>query len=213
MQPRGKFIVLEGGDGSGKGTHMAFLKEKLGFETFIPTMEPGGTGLGMKIRELILTHQSFDMCWKTELLLFYADRAQHIEKVIEPALESGQNVISDRFSLSTLAYQIYGREKTEYLDFCLTLEQHVVGRHIPDLYIFLDVPPEKGMARTHIRTHDEGGEKGDRLDEETLQFHKRVREGYMTHLKDYPHFIVNTDRAVEHVREEVLHVVKMYLGE
>ncbi len=211
MSTRGKFIVLEGGDGSGKGTHMAYLKEKLGFETFVPTMEPGGTGLGMKIRELILTHKSFDMCFKTELLLFFADRAQHIEKVIIPALEAGHNVISDRFSLSTIAYQIYGREKTEYLDFCLDLEQRIVGRYIPDLYIFLDVLPEKGRERTHGRAQGEGGEKGDRLDEETIQFHRRVREGYMIHLREYPHFIVNTDRPVEHVREEVLRVVSMYL--
>lgn len=212
MASRGKFIALEGGDGSGKGTHMAYLKEKLGFEAFIPTMEPGGTGLGMKIRELILTHQSFDMCFKAELLLFFADRAQHIEKVIAPALEAGHNVITDRFSLSTIAYQIYGRERTEYLDFCLSLEQHIIGRYIPDLYIFLDVPPEKGRERTHGRAVHGGEVKGDRIDEETLAFHKRVRQGYMIHLRDYPHFIVNTDRAIEHVREELLHVVSMYLG-
>jgi len=207
MQKRGKFIALEGGEGSGKGTHMAYLKEKLGFEAFIPTMEPGGTGLGMKIRELILTHQSFDMCFKTELLLFFADRAQHIEKVIAPALEAGHNVISDRFSLSTVAYQIYGREKTEYLPFCLDLENHIVGRYRPDLYVFLDVPIEKGIKRMHER---EGGH-GDRLDEETLHFHRNVRQGYVTHLRDYPHFIVNTDRPVELVKEEVLRVVSMYL--
>lgn len=211
MNSRGKFIALEGGDGSGKGTHMAYLKEKLGFKVFIPTMEPGGTGLGLKIRELILTHQSFDMCFKTELLMFFADRAQHIEKVIAPALEAGHNVISDRFSLSTIAYQIYGREKTEYLDFCLALEQHIVGRYQPDLYVFLDVPPEKGIERMRIREESAGEAHGDRLDEEAIQFHRRVRNGYMIHLRDYSHFIANTDRPVERVKEEVLSVVSMYL--
>lgn len=204
---RGKFIVFEGGDGAGKDTQVNLLKERFSADDVVFTREPGGTGMGKKIRELLLNKDSSDILPKTELLLYYADRAQHIDEVIAPALSAGKHVISNRFALSTIAYQIYGRERMEYLDFLLALDQHVIDTYTPDLYIFLDVDPREGLRRVGKR-----GEKKDRMEKEAREFHDRVREGYLKHLKRHNHFIIGIDeRGIEEVNIDVVRLVEAFL--
>lgn len=203
---KGKFIVFEGGEGSGKGTQIALLQKEHAGADIVWTREPGGTKIGEKIRDLILAGESGDMRSKTELLLFYASRAQHLEEVIIPALLSGKHVVCDRFSLSTAVYQVYGREQMQYASFCEMLDKEVVGVFTPDMTIFLDIQPERGLQRLS------GRDENNRLDAEPIAFHQRVRNGYLEALKKIPHRIVNSDREQEEVFVDVSSIVKECFG-
>lgn len=203
---KGKFIVFEGGEGSGKGTQISLLQKELAGANVVWTREPGGTKIGEKIRELILSGESTDMRAKTELLLFYASRAQHMEEIIIPALESGRHVISDRFSLTTIAYQVYAREQLQLLPLYEMLDADVVGKYIPDLTVFLDIDPVHAIARTNGRADN------NRLDVEPLAFHERARNGYLEALKKIPHRVVNSDRAPEEVFKDISSIVKERFG-
>ena len=183
---RGKFIVFEGGDGSGKDTFIARLKEKYSSRNdFVFTRDPGGTELGEAIRNIILSQATKGISVRTEILAFHTARSELVASVIAPALAAGKNVISNRFELSALAYQIYGREHPELLPFLKTLSSFVIEDCIPDLCIYLDVPPRLGIARTQNRA-----EEPSRFDEESLAFHERVQEGYKTHLNDFGRAVV-----------------------
>lgn len=198
---KGKFIAFEGGEGSGKDTNINHLKKDYADRADIVfTREPGGTVLGERIRELVLTKNSNAMSIKTELMLFLAARAQLMEDVVIPALAAGKTVVSNRFGLSTIAYQIYGREKKEYLPFLLSTSEFVVGNCKPDAYILLDIEPEIGIKRVVSRN----GEIT-RFDTEKLAFHKRVREGYLKHVGDIgtPH-IIDASNDIEEVYKDVL---------
>jgi|TARA_Y100000310_G_scaffold170442_2_gene170626 dTMP kinase len=199
MSQRGTFIVLEGGEGSGKDTQIALLKESLGEEKAIFTREPGGTVIGEQLRSLLMSKESTGMFVEAEILLFLAARAQLLNEVIIPALESGKNVISNRFGLSTIAYQIYGRVRLDYLDFLTRLSKAIVGTYEPDLYVFLDVTPEVGLKRI--------GERKDemtRFDEEKLEFHKRLRNGYKKHIEDTASYIcIDADKSIEEIQKEI----------
>ena len=165
----GIFLVFEGGDGSGKSTQARILHRRLTREGHgvLLTHEPGGTPLGEAVRRWLKTH-SLSMPL-TELLLFTAARAQHVDQIIAPALDSGQIVICDRFEASTVAYQGYGRGIE--LDLIHRLKQEVTGGLRPDLTIFLDVPVEEGLAR-------KGSGSRDAFESEAVEFHQRVRQGY-----------------------------------
>jgi dTMP kinase len=205
---KGKFIVLEGGDGTGKDTNVACLMKAFPSGVLNFTREPGGTRIGNELRNLLLNAKSFDMCPKTELLLFYANRAQHIKEVIAPTLEGGRNVISTRFSLSTLAYQVYGRQQMKELNLCNMLDKDIVGEYVPDLTIFLDLDPFHVMERIHGRK-----DENNRFDEEDVAFHERVRGGYLKHLESIPHCVVNTDRPSAEVTADVVNIVKEFLDQ
>ncbi|OGG55871.1 dTMP kinase [Candidatus Kaiserbacteria bacterium RIFCSPHIGHO2_02_FULL_55_20] len=190
---RGKFIVFEGGEGSGKSVLMERLRATLPDAVF--TRYPGGSPIGEKIRELVLSKEAQGIDTATELLLFLAARAQLIADVIEPALAAGKTVVCDRFELSTMVYQVYGREKPEYRDFLFTVSKTINKGCVPDATIFLDVTPEVGLARAHARP-----EEPNRFDNEQLAFHERVREGYRKHVVEYPHFfIIDADKPLEEV--------------
>ena len=173
----GKFIVLEGIDGCGKTTQINELSKwlpKSGLikknTTLIKTREPGGSSLGREIREMILnTNKSNPPSILTELLLYSADRAEHISKIILPALERGNWVISDRFSGSTLAYQGYGREIN--IDIIKKLENIVCQNISPDLTFFLDISPEESIVRRKNKI-------ADRIESEGLEFLKKVNNGF-----------------------------------
>jgi dTMP kinase len=205
---KGKFIVIEGGDGSGKDAQVASAIKELHSENIIFTREPGGTRVGNEIRKLLLNEKSFDMKARTELLLFYASRAQHVEEVIAPALNAGQNVVSNRFSLSTIAYQIYGRKQPEYLTLCETLDNAVVGNYKPDFTVFLDIDPKHAMEKIRGRV-----DENNRFDDEDIEFYERVREGYLAHLKKIPHKIIDVERPFEEVQKEVLTTIREFLGQ
>ena len=174
---KGKFIVLEGIDGCGKTTQINELSKwlpKSGLidknATLIKTREPGGSILGREIRDMILnTNKSNSPSILTELLLYSADRAEHISKIILPALQNGDWIISDRFSGSTLAYQGYGREIS--IDIIKKLENIVCQNIKPDLTIFLEISPEESILRRKNKV-------ADRIESEGLDFLKKVNHGF-----------------------------------
>lgn len=193
---KGKFIVIEGGDGAGKDTQIDLLKQKLGEEKFLFVKDPGSTDVGMKLRELLLFNNSVTK--RTELLLYLAARVQLMEERIQPALLKGTHVISNRFDLSTFAYQIYGRDRKEHLTFVQELSEYALSGTKPDLVIYLDCPPEEGLKRLM-----EEGERMDKFEKEKIEFHKRVHEGYRKHLPEYNHVIIDATKSIGEVYKEV----------
>ena len=174
---KGKFIVLEGIDGCGKTTQINELSKwlpKSGLidknATLIKTREPGGSILGREIRDMILnTNKSNSPSILTELLLYSADRAEHISKIILPALQNGDWIISDRFSGSTLAYQGYGREIS--IDIIKKLENIVCQNIKPDLTFFLEISPEESIRRRRNKV-------ADRIESEGFEFLEKVNHGF-----------------------------------
>jgi len=182
------FVTFEGIEGSGKSTHVRLLAEHLraaGYRV-VETREPGGTPAGAAIRRLLLGAEAPPLAPLTELLLYCADRTQHVSEVIRPALDAGRIVLSDRFSESTIAYQGYGRG----LDLAVVraLDAEARGGLVPDLTFLLDCPAAQGLQR--IASRREGPGQGgaapsgaaplelDRFERETLAFHERVRAGF-----------------------------------
>ena len=200
MDKRGKFIVFEGGEGSGKDTQIARLKERYsGQNGIIFTREPGGTNIGEQIRGILMSRDTHNMDVQAEMLLFLAARAQLIGEVIAPALKAGNHVICNRFGLSTIAYQIYGRERKQLMEPLHYLNSFVVGEYIPYATILLDLDPTIGIARTQNRAG-----QATRFDAEEIAFHERVREGYTKHLAEFgTPYVINADRPVEEVWSDV----------
>jgi dTMP kinase len=176
---RGLFLTVEGGEGVGKSTNLAYLTDLLdraGID-YLTTREPGGTALAEEIRHVLLAPREETMSELTELLLVFAARAQHLETVIKPALRAGQWVVCDRFTDATYAYQGGGRGLST--DTIAALEQLVQGVLRPDYTILLDAPVEVGMARARSR-----GEL-DRFEQEKLDFFERVRGAYLHRAAEY----------------------------
>jgi dTMP kinase len=183
---RGVLITLEGGDGSGKSTQARALTELLREARYsvLMTEEPAGSGLGRTIKGIFERMAAADaassMTPESELFLFEAARAQHVEEVVLPALERGEVVVCDRFSDSTLAYQGYGRGLS--LDHIRACNHIATGGLKPDFTLVLDVPPEVGLARADTRAPgtEAPAKVRDSIGQEPLAFHQRVREGYAT---------------------------------
>lgn len=195
----GKFITLEGAEGVGKSTNLSFVREILtdcGCDVVL-TREPGGTPLAEQLRTLLLAPRDEKVDPVAELLLVFAARAQHIARVILPALERGRWVVSDRFTDATYAYQGYGRG----LDVALIekIEKLVQARLQPDVTIYLDVDVAVGMKRVTQRG------KPDRFEDEEIAFFERVRRGYLARAKQYPErFItINAGRDLVSVQADI----------
>lgn len=172
------FVTFEGIEGCGKTTQISLLAsffEKIR-KPFLLTREPGGTKLGEKIREiLLLTNEDQIDPW-AELFLYLADRVQHYRQVIFPALQKGKIVLCDRFIDATLAYQGFGRQLD--LNWLEEIHWRIMGKIKPNLTFLLDLPPEEGLKRAWQRMAKEKI-KEDRFEKESLDFHQRVREGYL----------------------------------
>lgn len=194
------FITLEGPEGSGKTTQLPLLVDWLCEQGYIVevTREPGGTDIGNQIRDVLHDPVNTAMDATAEILLYSADRAQHVAQCVRPALAAGKIVISDRYYDSTLAYQGYGRGLD--LEMLRAITAFATGGLKPDLTLYLDIAPEKGLERRQANE-----EEWNRLDAETLDFHQRVRAGYMTLIAQEPErwAVIDAVRSVKEVQEEI----------
>ncbi len=204
----GFFITFEGPEGSGKTTQIrrlaAFLEEQ-GYAVVL-TREPGGTVIGDQIRQILLAHGNAEMKPRTEVLLFQASRAQHVDELIRPALAQGKIVLCDRFADSTLAYQGFGRG--ENLDRLRQLIAYATGGLQPHLTLLLDLDVEVGLRRRQPLLQE-----WNRLDAEKLAFHQKVRDGYRQLAQEDPQrwVVIDASRSVEEVHDEVKRVVQARL--
>lgn len=204
MSPRGRFIALEGGEGSGKSTQAALLAASIGA---LCTVEPGGTPVGERIRSIVLDPGLAPLAARAEALLMAADRAQHVAEVIEPALAAGRHVVTDRFEGSSLAYQGYGRGLD--LDELRRLSRWASGGLVPDLVVLLDVPVEVAAARLAER-----GGALDRFEGEDGAFHERVAAGFRELAAADPErwVVVDGTGAVTEVARRVADACRARLG-
>jgi dTMP kinase len=197
------FITLEGPEGSGKTSHLPQLVDYLRGKGYIvfPTREPGGTSIGEQIREVIHDLKNLEMHPRAETLLYQAARAQIVEQVVKPRLAAGEIVISDRYYDSTIAYQGYGHQQN--LEQVRALVKYATGGLVPNLTILLDLDVEVGLGRK--RKDNEWN----RLDAYTVEFHKRVRAGYLEMVKAEPSrwVVVDAGQAWESVQYELRKII------
>ncbi|MDO3386581.1 dTMP kinase [Gilvimarinus sp. SDUM040013] len=199
MTRKGRFITVEGTEGVGKSTNLAFVSELVRSwgQTIVQTREPGGTPLAEQIRELLLENRSEIVSHKAELLMVFAARAQHLEQMIVPSLERGDWVLSDRFTDATYAYQGGGRgldcKLIEQLENCVQDELR------PDLTIILDIEPEVGLARAAARA------ELDRFEHEDIAFFNRVRSAYRARVEAAPerYLLVNAGQPLQQVQADI----------
>lgn len=205
---KGKFITFEGIEGCGKTTQIKLLDEYLrrnGHKTLL-TREPGGTEIGDKIRQILLDPQNKKMHPITELLLYGASRSQHIEELIRPALLEGKMVLCDRYSDSTTAYQGAARRlDLKKLD---EMDKIATSSLKPDLTIVIDVAAKDGLSRATKRGSP------DRLEQEKLDFHERVREGYLSIAKKEPNrvLVVDGSRDIDTVHKKIVNQLEKFIG-
>jgi dTMP kinase len=202
------FITLEGPEGSGKTSHVPHLVDHLremGYTVF-STREPGGTSIGEQIREVIHDLKNQEMHPRTETLLYQAARAQIVEQVIQPRLTAGEIVISDRYYDSTIAYQGYGHQQD--LDQVRALVKYATGGLVPDLTILLDLDVEVGLGRK------KKDNEWNRLDAYTVEFHKRVRAGYLEMVRAEPDrwVIVDAGRDWQTVQDKLRETIMEFIG-
>lgn len=187
---RGIFITMEGPDGSGKSTQIELLKQYLegaGYDVLI-TREPGGTRISEAIREIILNSEYTEMSPVTEMMLYASARAQLIAEVIGPAIESGKAVISDRFVDSSLVYQ--GMARGLGVETVYEINKVAIGEYMPQLTIMLDLPAEVGISRKKDQ------KELDRMELESLDFHKKVAAGYREMAQRFPERIKSIDATL-----------------
>ncbi|NUT59339.1 MAG: dTMP kinase [Agromyces sp.] len=196
---RGVFITLEGGDGSGKTTQAEILREWLSGEgrTVVRTREPGGTEVGVEIREIVLHHRG-DISPRAEALLYAADRAHHVATVVRPALERGEIVIQDRYIDSSVAYQGVGRVLDPQA--VRGLSEWATEGLAPDLTILLDLDADAARGRL-----DEARTRYDRLEAEASEFHDRVRAAYLALAEAEPgrFLVVDASRPVDEIAGDI----------
>lgn len=201
MINRGLFITFEGVDGCGKTTQMDLLAKYLqtqGYEVVI-TREPGAKGLGEKIREILL-HYDGEVSSKAESFLFLADRAQHIDKIVNPAIENGKIVLCDRHTDSTIAYQGYGRGVN--IDKLRMLNNLATGDRKPDITFVFDIDIETSMSRV--------GQEKDRMESSGVEFFNNVRKGFLEIAKQEPERVkvINSDKSIDEIHREVLEYIQ-----
>jgi dTMP kinase len=211
---RGLFITFEGPEGSGKTTQIQALHDYLrerGHPVLL-TREPGGTSIGNQIREVLLSPGNREMLPAAEILLFSASRAQLVGQVIRPALAQGTIVLCDRFADSTLAYQGYGHGLN--LELLRTITAFATGGLVPDLTIYLDLDVEEGLRRK-LAAHRAGGTDWDRLDQQEVAFHQRVRQGYRQLAAAEPQrwLVVDAARSTDEIQRAIREKVEELIEE
>ena len=199
------FVTFEGPDGSGKTTQMGMLMpvlQELGLD-IVRTREPGGTDIGDQIRSVIMNMKNKSMHPRSEILLFCASRAQLVEELIRPSLADGKLVLCDRYADSTLAYQGYGHGLD--LETLSRLLDFATGGLKPDLTLLFDISAEAGLRR-RLTNHEEWN----RMDDYALQFHERVRQGYLRMAAEEPErwAVIPADRPAEMIHRDVVAILK-----
>ncbi|MCU0559061.1 MAG: dTMP kinase [Desulfobacterales bacterium] len=208
------FITLEGGEGAGKTTqilHLAEWFQRRGTACLL-TREPGGTPLGKSIRALLLDPENRSMAPETELMLYMADRAEHVQRVILPAVSAGRTVLCDRFFDATLVYQGFARGLP--LDRLLQLHQLVLNGLRPQLTLLLDLPAEVGLARARGQlARGARAQAESRFEREEIDFHRRVREGYLSLARQEPgrFRIIDAGRDEERVEAAIRAAVAAFI--
>lgn len=204
---RGRFITLEGGEGVGKTTNIAFIQSLLEANNIpvVLTREPGGTALAENLRELLLNKEQEAIAEQAELLMMFAARAQHIKHVISPALEQGCWVLCDRFTDATYAYQGGGRDMD--LSSIRWLESFVQGDLRPDLTLLLDAPTQIGM--------DRAGQRGalDRFESEKMVFFEKVRQMYLSIAKQQAERvkIIDASASLDNVQTQIKQIITPFI--
>lgn len=203
------FIVFEGGEGAGKSTILDKIYDWMNTEGIpcIKTREPGGIKISEQIRSIILDNNNTEMDERTEALLYAAARRQHLVEKIIPALNEGKVVLCDRFIDSSLAYQGYARGIG--MDEILEINKFAIGEYMPNLSIFFDLEPSEGLKRINIDNNREVN----RLDNEKIDFHNKVREGYYKILEKDKDRIVKVDasKSIDEVYENVKYIITEWL--
>ena len=206
-----RFITFEGGDGTGKTTQLRVVESHLRElnRSCVLTREPGGTALGKMLRKVLLEVGDEKIAESSELFLYLADRAQHVKQIIAPALRDGKVVLCDRFSDSTLAYQGYGRGIN--LDLLRCLNDTATQGLRPDLSFLFDCPVDVGLARAALRgaqTQD-GRPREDRFEREKLEFHEKVRQGFLELARAEPKRfrVIDASRPVPDVANQIRAII------
>lgn len=204
----GKFISIEGTEGAGKTTQIRFIADYLRQQdiTVLLTREPGGTGLGEEIRELLLAPREAGMHEDTELLLMFAARAEHVARVIKPALARGEWVISDRFVDATFAYQGGGRGISQQR--IQQIADWTLQGMTPDLTLLFDIPVQAGLARIQQRPG-----QNDRFEQEKTAFFERIREVYLQRTAQEPQRLrrIDASQSVDAIRDDITEILKTFL--
>ena len=203
-------IVVDGGDGSGKSTLVKMCQTLFPDVKLAITREPGGSPFAEKIRGLSLSDDAKDAPAETHFGLMWAARADHIARHIKPLLKKG-NVLSDRFDSSTYAFQIHGQKNKRLEDLFWKTRAIYLKDLRPNIYVFVDVPPQVGMERSRRRAIGPAGEKQNHFDSKPLDYYARVRKGYKQFLKKVPHVIVNGNQPLEDVVEEFKKKIEPFL--
>jgi len=203
------FITFEGVEGSGKTTQIKRLKRYLKQKgiPYFTTREPGGTPIGEKVRRILLNRAHGEMIALSELFLYEAARAQHVIQVIRPLLKKKGVILCDRFSDASIAYQGYGRKMDPRL---VDLLNQIASKRVrPDLTFLLDCPSDMGLRRAVRRDRQKRSNLQDRFEREKIQFHRRVRKGYLSLAKEEPHRIrvIDTREGEQKVFEKIRNTV------
>jgi dTMP kinase len=210
-----KLITFEGIEGSGKSTQIKLVGEYL-VEKNVPvivTQEPSGTGIGRKIGSILFNSEHYDMRAETEMFLFCAARAQHVREKILPALEQNKVVLCDRFSDATFAYQGAGRGLDQ--EFIRLINDYCASRLKPDLTLLFDLPVEIGLQRATDRNNRlKEPSSIDRFERENIDFHRRIREGYLNILRNDPgrFRLIDANRDVNAIQEEVRRHIRDFIN-
>ena len=203
------FITFEGPDGSGKTLQMKPAAEFLRKQGYIvyPAREPGGTAIGDQVRDILMKMENTSMLPRTETLLFCAARAQLVEEIIQPHLKKGEVVLLDRYADSTLAYQGYGHEND--IDLIKKVLDFATGGLTPDLTFLFDLDPEIGLQR-----RQKGGGEWNRMDAYQLQYHERVRQGYLVMAREDPErwHIIDANQRPDVVQSSIKTSLLLYLS-
>ncbi|HYL42050.1 MAG TPA: dTMP kinase [Ktedonobacteraceae bacterium] len=211
---KGHLISFEGLDGAGKTTQITLLERWLDAQNivYVSTREPGGTALGVEIRQLLLNRPDLAITPLAEALLFQADRAQHFATLVLPAMQAGKLVITDRCFDASIAYQ--GHARGVGIELVARLSMIATQGHIPDLTILLDLDPSQVHPRTDV-SNDQSGLREDqtRFDKEAQEFHNKVREAFLVLARLYPERIklLDASRPKEEIHEDILALVKPLL--